>query len=190
MNRNQAIDICAKFLSQNKIEGFATAIDGGRKAQAYWDKKGEKWTIGYGSTFYKDGSAVKEGDVITKQEAIDLMRWFISEVDKVIYPYIKVPLNDNQYAALLSLGYNWGPGRVKNSDVLKAINSRDNSAVISGIWITTGITAKGIVVPALITRRGLEIDLYTSGAAISKAKTAVLIAGILLISYGIYKLVK
>ena len=29
---------------------------------AYWDKYGKVWTIGYGATHYLDGSPVKEGD--------------------------------------------------------------------------------------------------------------------------------
>lgn len=45
----------------------------GLELTAYWDDYGKVWTIGYGSTFYEDGSPVKEGDKITKKRAEELL---------------------------------------------------------------------------------------------------------------------
>jgi lysozyme len=44
--------------------------------KAYWDSIGKVWTIGYGTTRYLNGVPVKEGDVITKPEAINQLKGF------------------------------------------------------------------------------------------------------------------
>ena len=74
----------------------------GLELKAY-KRKGDVWTIGYGSTYYKDNTRVKQGDVITKEQAEELL-WY--KVEKEYLPQlkklVKVPLNDNQLSALLS----------------------------------------------------------------------------------------
>ena len=48
------------------------------------------WTIGYGTTFYPDGSKVKEGDTCTKEEADGLLLWYCTtkiKLPKNIYIY-------------------------------------------------------------------------------------------------------
>lgn len=69
-------------------------------------------TIGYGSVRKRDGSKWKLGDKITQQEADDLL---IFQLTRDYLPQLqKIPvwdeLNINQQGALLSFGYNLGPG--------------------------------------------------------------------------------
>lgn len=82
-------------------------------------------TIGYGSTFYLDGRSVKIGDKITREESEQLLvatvQMFADEVSKVV----KVPLNSNQFSALVSLCFNIGVGAFKKSTLLKLLNNKD-----------------------------------------------------------------
>lgn len=70
-------------------------------------------TIGYGTTVYPHGKRVQRGDTCTKQEAMVWLSDFITRktvpvLSKTIPVWNK--LNSNQKAALISFGYNLGPG--------------------------------------------------------------------------------
>ena len=69
-------------------------------------------TIGWGSTRRKDGSRFMIGNIITQEEADDLLyfqlrREFLPALQKI--PYWS-EMNDNQRGALLSFAYNLGAG--------------------------------------------------------------------------------
>ena len=69
-------------------------------------------TIGWGSTRRKDGSRFMIGNIITQEEADDLLyfqlrREFLPALQKI--PYWS-EMNDNQHGALLSFAYNLGAG--------------------------------------------------------------------------------
>lgn len=69
-------------------------------------------TIGWGSTRRKDGSRFMIGNIITQEEADDLLyfqlrREFLPALSKI--PYWR-EMNDNQRGALLSFAYNLGAG--------------------------------------------------------------------------------
>ena len=51
----------------NKFPAFVEHWEGLR-LKAYKDSAGV-WTVGFGTTHYKDGTQVKEGDVITQAQA-------------------------------------------------------------------------------------------------------------------------
>lgn len=94
-----------------RFEGYAEELDNGN-VKSYPDPK-VGWnlpTIGYGSTKYPDGSHVKEGDIITKEKAIECLE---AEVNHKCKPALeKIPnwihMNDNQRGALYSFSYNLG----------------------------------------------------------------------------------
>ena len=49
---------------------------------AYWDKKGKKWTIGYGTTYWRDGKKeipVEKGDTITEPKAREQLKAFYEQ---------------------------------------------------------------------------------------------------------------
>ena len=82
--------------------------------KAYYDPLTGKLpiTIGWGSTRRKDGSRFMIGNIITQEEADDLLyfqlrREFLPALQKI--PYWS-EMNDNQRGALLSFAYNLGAG--------------------------------------------------------------------------------
>lgn len=134
----------------------------GLELKAY-KRKNDVWTIGYGSTYYKNNSRVKQGDVITKKEAEDLLLY---KIEKEYLPQlksiVKVSLNDNQQSALLSLIYNIGIGNLKKSKVLLLINKNPNDVAIKNLWLTQNIRIGSQFEKGLRLRRKREIDLYFS----------------------------
>jgi lysozyme len=118
----------------------------GCKLEAYLDGGGVA-TIGFGATYYQDGSKVRLGDTITQQDANILFDYHITEFTKGVLKIVEVPLTDYQEAALVSLAYNIGLTRFKDSTLLKELNRgdyegaaqqfkmwrRDNGKIVSGL---------------------------------------------------------
>lgn len=117
------------------------------------------WTIGYGNTFYEDGTKVKEGDVITQARAEQLAQNIVDKFAASIRPMILQPLNENQFSACVSLAYNIGIGGFKKSSVLKKLNVNPNDPTIANsflLWNKGG----GVILKGLVRRRNAEIELY------------------------------
>jgi lysozyme len=117
------------------------------------------WTIGFGNTFYEDGTKVKEGDVITQQRADELAKYIVEQFATSIRAMIKQPLNENQFSACVSLAYNIGTGGFKKSSVLRKLNANPTDPTIADsfrLWNKGG----GVVLKGLVRRREAEIALY------------------------------
>lgn len=114
------------------------------------------WTIGFGNTFYEDGSKVKEGDIITQERAEKLLLNLLPKFADIVNRKIKVEINQNQFDALVS--HTWNTG---GSDTLfKLINNKAPEAEIRNWFETKYITANGKVLKGLVTRRKTESNLY------------------------------
>lgn len=120
----------------------------------------KKATIGYGNTYYKDGTKVTMLDKpITKEEAIKLLEIIVDSFAKQVSKLITSPLNQNQINAVVSFAYNVGVGNLKNSTLLKLINKDHNQLAISNEflkWINVG----GEKSKGLERRRIKESQIY------------------------------
>ena len=116
-----------------------------------------KATIGFGSTFYEDGTPVKMTDKpITKERARELVRWYCET--QIKYP--RDDLNNDQKASVCSLIFNIGQSAFDKSKCKKAI--------VAGDWAEAHrqwdwITANGKVLPGLVIRRQKEKELFFRG---------------------------
>lgn len=133
-----AIDLIKQF------EGYAHLLSDGR-VQAYPDPR-TGWnlpTIGYGSTKYPDGSAVKQGDIITQQQAEACLQ---AEVENKCRPALEaIPtwanMNDNQRGALYSFAYNLGAHFYRNANfqsitrVCDSVNQWSDSDWVSAQFV-------------------------------------------------------
>ena len=118
----------------------------GCELEAYLDG-GNVATIGFGNTYYKDGSKVKLGDKITQEEANKLFEYHIEEFTKGVLKLVEVSLEDYEVAALVSLAYNIGLGQFKGSNLLRYLNKgfyeeaarefkwwrKDNGKIVDGL---------------------------------------------------------
>jgi lysozyme len=130
------------------------------------------WTIGWGNTFYEDGSRVREGDLITQERADSLFKVILSRFEDQAKRAITSQVNENQFSAFVSALYNIGPGsrrksgliRLKNgqpSTLLRLINANPTNPSIRNqfmVWISTGSGFEN----GLRRRRRAEADLYFS----------------------------
>ena len=82
----------------------------------------KKATIGYGNTFWEDGTPVKIGDQISKERAETLLKHVVDNFSVAVEVDIKIEVTQNQFDALVSLAYNIGLGAFKNSTLLRQLN--------------------------------------------------------------------
>jgi GH24 family phage-related lysozyme (muramidase) len=91
----------------------------GLRLQAYQDAVGV-WTIGYGTT-----RGVTPDLEITQEQAETLLQEDLNKFEQAVNSVTTVPLNDNQFSALVSFTYNVGAGALQNSTLLKLLNDGD-----------------------------------------------------------------
>lgn len=119
-------------------------------------------TIGYGSTYYENGSKIKITDNITEEEASDLLngtlRFYELEVDKMT----RDDISQDQFDALVSFAYNAGTQALRGSTLLKKVNKDPNDKTITAEF-SKWVKAGSKTLQGLVTRRISEAKLYTNG---------------------------
>lgn len=87
------------------------------------------WTIGWGTTIYPDGTPVRKGDRCSIRQA---RLWLINEINEIecqvhaiLFNHGISNIQQNQFDALISLGYNIGTGEkgLAGSTLIKRIAS-------------------------------------------------------------------
>ena len=127
----------------------------GLELKAYLDSA-NIWTIGYG-TIIRNGVKVKKGDTCTIEQAKAYMASDLKSFEAAVNK-VKVPLNQNQYDALVSLTYNIGVNAFANSTLLKKLNAQDYKGAAAQFDVWNKV--KGRVVQGLVNRRAKERKLF------------------------------
>lgn len=134
---------------------------------AYADPKthAEPYTIGYGFTFFidEDGSIrkVRPGDHITKDEAdIYFDRLLARVFGAAVNQYVKVPITQGMFDAIVSWTWNLGVQRLAISSALRLLNQRRYLDAINsfGLWVDPGTNVE----VGLRRRRNAEKALFLS----------------------------
>lgn len=119
-------------------------------------------TIGYGATYYLDERKVSMDDSkITELYAEELLLSMLTRYEKGVERYVQVEINQNQFDALVSFAYNLGLGALKESTLLKKVNSNpcdENISYQFNRWTKAG----GKELSGLVKRRKEEGNLYFS----------------------------
>jgi len=119
-------------------------------------------TIGYGSTYYENGTKVTMADPgITEEQATKLLSNTIKGFEKAVNTYVTSDINQNQFDALVSFTYNVGPDQFRKSTLLKYINKNPNDPNIA-LEFAKWVKVKGNVSKGLVKRRAEESKLYFS----------------------------
>lgn len=126
------------------------------KLNAYQDQAGV-WTIGYGHT-----EGVTPGMSITRDQALQFLAADTATAQSAVNSLVKVPLNQNQYNALVDFVFNEGTGHFANSTLLSLLNSGNYNAAAQqfSVWNI----AAGKVNTGLVNRRTADFNLFSSGA--------------------------
>lgn len=138
----------------NQVKSFE-----GKRLAAYDDGVGV-WTIGFGTTIYPNGVKVKKGDKCTELQAEQYLRNDLIRFENAVNESVKVPINQNQFDALVSLTYNIGASAFKNSTLLRKLNAGDKKGAADqfDVWNKAG----GKVMKGLVNRRASEKALFLS----------------------------
>jgi lysozyme len=119
-------------------------------------------TIGFGNTYYPDGTKVKLTDpAITAQKAEELLKFLVQSYEKGVDSFCRDDINQNQFDALTSFAYNVGVGNLQKSTLIKKVNLNPNDPAIRLEFMKWNKGA-GKVLAGLTRRRQAEADLYFS----------------------------
>ena len=119
-------------------------------------------TIGWGNTFYEDGTKVTLKDKpITEERALKLLEIVANRdfADK-IFPSIKVKVSQSQFDAMVSLAYNIGVGAFLKSTLLKKVNAGDFAGASEEFLRWNKANGKEVL--GLTKRREREKQLFLS----------------------------
>jgi lysozyme len=130
----------------------------GCKLKAY-QCSAKKWTIGFGNTFYEDGSPVMPGHAITQEKADQLFEIIANEFAEKVAKLVTSNVTDNQFGALVSFAYNCGVVNLQKSTLLKKVIANHNDLTIKSEFLKWN-KANSKVLAGLTRRREAESNLY------------------------------
>lgn len=117
------------------------------------------WTIGVGTTYYPDGSRVKEGDTCSLQQAYDYLKHELTTTELKVDSITTDAIDQSQFDSLVSFAYNVGVGNLKASTLLKKVNKNPEDASIETKF-NKWVYAKGVKPQGLARCRKSEAWLY------------------------------
>ncbi|MEQ1782167.1 MAG: glycoside hydrolase family protein [Hyphomonadaceae bacterium] len=116
-----------------------------------------RWTIGYGHV-----RTAREGLTITPKDADELLLYDLKSIENAVSNMIYAPLMQGQFDALVSLAFNISLGQLRDSDIVRLLNSGDylGAANAFDLWRKARLHGRVIVVDALVRRRAAEKTLF------------------------------
>lgn len=84
--------------------------------------KGDRPTVGFGSTFRDDGTPVQMGDTITAPQAVKRSFNHIAKDESRLKQCVKVPLTQYEYDTLVNHAYQYGSAATCASEVVRLTN--------------------------------------------------------------------
>ena len=118
---------------------------------------GNPWTIAWGHTH-----EVKKGDTCTQAQGDQWFEGDLEFFENEVSSLVQVPLNDNEFSALVSLAYNLKPSAFRQSSVIKYVNAGAFAKVPAALMDYDH--SAGRVMPGLVKRRRAEGELWLKGS--------------------------
>lgn len=118
--------------------------------KAYQDSVGV-WTIGVGHTSAAGAPKVVKGMRITATEADEILSRDLALFESAVNKAVAVPLNQNEFDALVSLAFNIGSNAFRKSTLVRKLNAGDRQGAADQflVWNKAG----GKVLKGLVNRR-------------------------------------
>jgi len=136
-----------------EFEGFRT--------HAYSD--GSQFSIGFGSGTHVNGKKVTQHDVVTMEEAIQMLEHDMLKTRlPAIAKLVKVPLTPEMTAALASFCYNKGVGGFTRSTILAKLNAGESLSDVAKEFMNYDRNQAGKQLRGLTRRRAAEAKLFLS----------------------------
>jgi GH24 family phage-related lysozyme (muramidase) len=143
-------------------DGSVRLSSGGAALTPYVCPGGEL-TIGYGCTKWFGGRDVATDDRLSGEtEALSLLQEQVIEYEDAIRQFVTVPLNSNQFSALVCFAFNCGVKAFAGSTLLKHVNASrfDDAADAFGMWLYSTSGAHKQALRGLLRRRYSEAVLW------------------------------
>jgi lysozyme len=137
-----AIDLIKRF------EGYSS--------EPYQDPTGT-WTIGYGFT---GPNITAKSPPMTQEQADDLLGTKLISLNQLLDTECFEPLTNHQRAALLSLGWNIGMGRLGRSTLMAQLNNGAYGVAAAQFLVFT--FSKGVQLSGLTARREAEMACFNT----------------------------
>ena len=116
-------------------------------------------TIGWGSTRDLRGNRITmEHNPILEGVAQALFEKEVEEVERSVTRLIRVPLNENQFSALVSFTYNLGSGNLQSSTLRQKLNRGNYEGAANEFWKWR--RAGGRILKGLVLRRASEAAMF------------------------------
>ncbi|HMH24558.1 MAG TPA: lysozyme [Puia sp.] len=123
-------------------------------------------TIGYGTTYYPDGTKVTMHDAaIGEQQAEEYLQHVVNLTARAVATMVTVTLTQNQIDSLIDFAYNVGTGALHGSTLLRLVNANPADPKIRDafmMWTKIHVDGQLKVSDDLVHRRKAEADLYFS----------------------------
>lgn len=119
-------------------------------------------TIGYGHLLSRvRWEALSKYPAITKAEASQMLLVDLNKAARGVSRLIRVPLSDEQFAALIDFSFNVGTGNLEISTLRRLVNRQEYAAAAEQFprWVF----AAGVKLPGLVRRRAAERALFLAG---------------------------
>ncbi|HEX2593462.1 MAG TPA: lysozyme [Rhizomicrobium sp.] len=142
------------------------------RLDAYVDPVGVV-TIGYGHT-----GKVRLGDTVTPEQADELLRRDLNDAQSDVLKLVRVPLNDNEYSALVSLVFNIGGPTFSRSTCLRRLNSGDRKEAAEAMqrFVKGHVRGRARTFRGLERRRLAERELFLCAPGEAKSGISALTA--------------
>jgi lysozyme len=142
----------------------------GNVLTAYKDSVGI-WTIGVGHTSAAGAPKVVQGLKITAAESDAILSRDLGTFEWAVNDAVTIPLNQNEFDALVSLAFNIGAGAFAKSTLVKRLNAGNRKAAADQflVWNKAG----GRVLKGLVTRREAERKQFLLGSTAAPAAPSI-----------------
>ena len=119
-------------------------------------------TIGYGHLLSRvRWESLSKYHAITKAEASSLLVADLHKAARGVSRLIKVPLSEEQFAALVDFSFNVGTGNLEISTLRRLVNRQEYAAAAE--QFSRWVFAAGVKLPGLVRRRAAERALFLAG---------------------------
>jgi lysozyme len=127
------------------------------RLKAYLPTPDDVPTIGWGHTL-----GVELGDTCSQEQADVWLKEDCQDAENAVNYYVRLPITQNQFDALVSFVFNIGGPRFRASTLLRKLNSGDYAGASAEFphWRLQ----KGKVLNGLIKRRAMERELFLTPA--------------------------
>lgn len=126
---------------------------------------GDELTIGYGCTKWFGGRPVEATDRLSDEaSALALLAEQLVEYEDAVRNLVTVPLNSNQFSALVCFAFNCGIKALAGSTLLRHVNASrfDDAADAFGMWLYSTSGQHKQALRGLLRRRYSEAALWFS----------------------------